>query len=89
MIPKLLYMYLTLDIQGLKIIIHSKNHQYQARRKEIIGYPKKKFITRTIPKKEYRRGYPWQIEKIQQDTCRIWVRNKLRKYRKYQTQYQD
>jgi len=52
-------MYLTLDIQGLKMIIHNKNHQYQARRKEIIGYPKERFITRTIPKKEYRRGYPW------------------------------
>ena len=58
MIPKLLYMYLTLDIQGLKIIIHSKNHQYHARRKEIIGYPKKKIITKTTPNKGYRRGYP-------------------------------
>ena len=51
-------MYLTLDIQGLKMIIHNKNHQYQARRKEIIGYPKKKIITKTTPNKGYRRGYP-------------------------------
>jgi hypothetical protein len=42
----------------LKKIIHNKNHQYHARRKEIIGYPKKKIITKTTPNKGYRRGYP-------------------------------
>jgi len=40
------------------MIIHSKNHQYHARRKEISGYPKKEIITKTILKKEYHRAYP-------------------------------
>ena len=68
------------------MIIHSKNHQYHARRKEIIGYPKKKIITKTTPNKGYRRRYPLVDWKGSAGYLQYkGFRNKLRKYRKYQT----
>jgi len=67
------------------MIIHSKNHQYHARRKEIIGYPKKKIITKTIPKKEYRRGYHGRLKRFSRILAVYEFRNRLRKSRRYQT----